>query len=1202
MKTNKVIFLVITIILALSPLFWLKDHQINLGGDSSRIYFYQPRLFIVNYVLYGINPWNIGQEMVGYFIIPFAAFLQVLLSIVKTSHNLISVFNSMTLFIAFISTYASIVTIIRDTKKVEKSNYGIARTAGVIGGLFYIFAPTMTNWDKALLTFNQTFLDPLLFFLLYKYFTKKKIIFALLAILITFIFAPNFSFIGAPSFFSFYPFVILYLIFFARFILKITIDWRQIWLLCILFLGIQAFHLIPQLYSLANPSSIAAQRVFSGQQFNYVEYFDNVSRNIQMGNDLLGLPQGNIPFSILHFIFPLLIIFAGMKEIKIRQELFFRKNYLLLFVVFLLLLFFMAGRISTIGFVIYSNLFRIPGFGMFRNFDGQFVTAYFFFYALLIGMAFYIVIHYLQTKVRLALTIFIFFTLFLRGLPLLNGSMLYLTILQAKNDTSSPFVMSRAFQHAVNYIASLQDDTKILTLPMTDFGYQMLAGKNGGLYIGPSLLGVLTSKKDFTGTDAFDTMKNLFLQAAKERNGKLIRSILAIFNIHYVFWDSSIILYNENFPNFPYDTTKNFIQTTPAAYQSFIRLLSVIKTISFGHNLQLLTLNPADLLPKVFPSNDVIYTNSPEDSPYLLQAEGKPLSILPFTAYNSSITHMSFEADNSNRLTGLKNNVQFHTAIPEVSWQPGSFLYPLVIWKEENLLKKQQGEERLNLFFLDLAKRVEELHKWGSAIPILGKSITWTTPKIWQFNKWKYYNSWEGILAHYVENANNLISVIHQSSSENLITEEVTAMEQFEQHRKRIKEIIPNLDFPKNKKNYLFNLTNKTFNTLEQQLNITPIDMENMHYSISLPESASGTYALHVIHPGSGVYTALAVNNHQYPLQTSTNDVLSFGQTTFKGGKKVKIDLLAIPNNLAKQSTWIGPAQIENNTIGKTLKMPGINLAVNTSENYQIPLFPSAQQYLITFEYQTHDNPFELQLVDKQKTDQENIESNIYTTRTLQDNTWQLFQTVFTIDPNTISVGLELQNSSLNSADINIRNFNIIPVDNPIVTIQRVVNQQSSTPSIFFQRINPTKYKISITNGTNPYILNFLDAFSKNWKLYFSPKISMRQINSTNYFGGVVSEGNHTNTFFDPLVFETWYLPVIPETDHFNTFGYANAWIISPYQLGRKKSYEFILELQSQRSFYIGSLISVIFLGGVSSWVIGYIIYFLYKNIKKRLH
>jgi hypothetical protein len=77
----------------------------------------------------------------------------------------------------------------------------------------------------------------------------------------------------------------------------------------------------------------------------------------------------------------------------------------------------------------------------------------------------------------------------------------------------------------------------------------------------------------------------------------------------------------------------------------------------------------------------------------------------------------------------------------------------------------------------------------------------------------------------------------------------------------------------------------------------------------------------------------------------------------------------------------------------------------------------------------------------------------------------------------------------------------------------------------------------------------------------------------------------HKDMFFDSHTFETISRKPIADNRHVMVNAYANAWYIIPSDVGEKRDYTLILEMTSQRYFYIGMLISVVAISICLYWL-----------------
>jgi len=257
--------IVISIILFFIPFFWLKPGEMDLGGDSSRLYFYDPWSYMLNDVISSVSGNGAGRIEYGlYSQFPHMVLLLILKYFFHSPYILISLFNGLKLSVGFIAIYAILKEII---PKGLSSPYikKLIEMSSILGGLFYIFSRHMvSNYDKALLYHNQIFLNPLMFYLILKYFLTSNVRYVWVVLVLSFIFAPSFGYLSAPPFFAFYPLSILFLFFYVVFIRKQRLPWKGILISFAIFLGLQIFHLLPLFFDVMFPGSHVYTRLFKG--------------------------------------------------------------------------------------------------------------------------------------------------------------------------------------------------------------------------------------------------------------------------------------------------------------------------------------------------------------------------------------------------------------------------------------------------------------------------------------------------------------------------------------------------------------------------------------------------------------------------------------------------------------------------------------------------------------------------------------------------------------------------------------------------------------------------------------------------------------------------------------------------------------------------------------------------------------------------
>lgn len=125
------------------------------------------------------------------------------------------------------------------------------------------------------------------------------------------------------------------------------------------------------------------------------------------------------------------------------------------------------------------------------------------------------------------------------------------------------------------------------------------------------------------------------------------------------------------------------------------------------------------------------------------------------------------------------------------------------------------------------------------------------------------------------------------------------------------------------------------------------------------------------------------------------------------------------------------------------------------------------------------------------------------------------------------------------------------------ISVEEGKRGQPSAPVINYEKISPVKYKVSMKNTSEPFILLFNERYNFLWKLYKTDeKRSLVNL-------------------------------IRNQDNHFIVDGYANAWVVR-----EKGNSEWVLEYVPQNLFYIGAVVSAISL--VSVFLIIY-----FKNKKR---
>lgn len=612
-RNHKLVFL-ITLALFIIPFFWLKPNEMDLGGDSSRLYFYDPLSYTLTTLLYVLLPSGNGYIDSGVFSpLPQMALLIALQSFLHSPYLLITIFSITKVVIGFLAVYAITKELLN--QKSDSISSKFSEFASILAGLFYILSHHMvSNYVQALLYHNQVFLNPLMFYLLLKYLLTKDKKYGWFALIVSFIFASSFSYLASPPFFSFYPLAILFLLAYVVFIRRIQVPWKGLFFGLLIFLGLQAFHIVPVIFDILQKGSHVNIRLFNKDSLSeQVQTFFGILQLARLDRSLF-LPSWHEKLRIFSILFPSVLV-VGFLLNKQRG-----RAILLTGVFFLITFFLLTAKVTQAGIYLYSKLFYIPGFSLFRNFTGIWTYVYSFFYALLFGLSIFYVLKRFSytwaTYVFMAVALIIV----LSAWPFLDGTMVNPVHYQSKN-VKTAIVMDPLFEETLSYIKSLPNDSKLLTLPFTDCCMQVLYGTNNAAYMGPSMIGYLAGKSDYTGYANAAPFSELFFNLAKEKDYASFKQMLGLLNVQYIFHNADPRIL-DNFPIYPFSPSyvRKYFPNNQEEYTEFVKNLSSKKI--FGKNTyNIYLLDEKYFLPHFYTAKRVsFYDNNPSYNQYYARA------------------------------------------------------------------------------------------------------------------------------------------------------------------------------------------------------------------------------------------------------------------------------------------------------------------------------------------------------------------------------------------------------------------------------------------------------------------------------------------------------------------------------------------------------------------------------------------------------
>ncbi len=598
------ILITICAILFLIPLFWFKPGYIDIGGDSTRLYFYNPLQFIKSYSLNAFWPDSLGIKSSGVYSLPFVLFLGFFKFFIRSPYLLIGLFNGLNLTTGFLSIYGIVYCFL-----VSKKNKSYkVKLSAIMSGLFYTFIPisSMSGWDLPLIIQTEHFVYPLIFFLIMLYFISSKVYYLLLALIVSFIFAQNFSWVGLPNMISFFSFTIIFLVLYSLIFLKQKPNLKEIITVLIFFLLIHAFHYLPLIYSLLEKNTALTNQLSQGNLSDTLHYVNSVASYTEKSYQLFGFT----PFSMLSFInisliiFPIIIILSLIKNKS--------KPFLFVSFFFAVSYFFVTGKVTNLGFSVYKALFYIPGFIMFRDFFGRWLEIFLVFYSLMIGFSMENILKLKSKFLKYSIYFVLIIILVINAWPFIIGSISNRILTQDTGKiVRSSLKVDPKFIDSLNYLnASFPSSERNMSIPLADFSYQIIEGDNNdGAYFGPSMIAYLSDKSDLSSNFPLRPFALGLFESIKSKNYLAASNLFPLLSINSIFYDSDPYVY-EVFSTFPYNDAKLYLPGSQKGLAELIKELPLKDKKSFGKYYHIYEVNKNLQLPIIYAADKLEYINA----------------------------------------------------------------------------------------------------------------------------------------------------------------------------------------------------------------------------------------------------------------------------------------------------------------------------------------------------------------------------------------------------------------------------------------------------------------------------------------------------------------------------------------------------------------------------------------------------------------
>lgn len=558
---------VIALVLFIIPFFWLKPGFVDIGGDSGRLYF--------------IDPLSLAQNLfqrrnfdgaTTYAILPYYIFNYLILRITGSSTLTIGVDRGILLSVAFLSIYLIVKQLLTVNEKLNTRIVLAAITSGIV----YITFITKLGWLAQLDTHNQIFLNPLIFYLLLRFCTTSNPLFGLGIVIISFIYSVNFSFTGMPQVASFYPLAILFLFIILRTVYNIAIPWKKLFVLLLLLIGVHSFHLVPIGASIISKDSVTHSYIFNEETIlnSGVKYFEANHKDLGKISLELFQPSEWSKKTILILIIPMIMLLGFLKKPS--------KLLAILSVFFAMTFYLVSANITHIGINVYKHFFYLPGFMMFRSFQEKWYYVYSFFFALLFACSFYLLIKPWKRLTVIVVAVIVICSSLFRIYPFLRGDAIKAPLYQSNNVTSvlkiDPDLIS-----TLSLIKTLHQDGKVIIFPLTFPYFQLFYGKEGGAYMGISVISDIAGRSDYPGFWRFGPYKQQITDAFIKNDINKLIQYFSLLNIRYIFYNSDDRIHT-NFPSFPYEYPKEGIPSIKdkVSYDTLLQSLPIHKIYEKG--------------------------------------------------------------------------------------------------------------------------------------------------------------------------------------------------------------------------------------------------------------------------------------------------------------------------------------------------------------------------------------------------------------------------------------------------------------------------------------------------------------------------------------------------------------------------------------------------------------------------------------------
>ncbi len=425
----------------------------------------------------------------------------------------------------------------------------------------------------------------------------------------------------------------------------------------------------------------------------------------------------------------------------------------------------------------------------------------------------------------------------------------------------------------------------------------------------------------------------------------------------------------------------------------------------------------------------------------------------------------------------------------------------------EHLDLKQKKYDQL--FFA--SKRLAELSKWRNNIPIKLKNnrnnltkilttkellIWWgkNKPKIFEFNKYSNYNSWEATLARYYLLYNK---AINKSKKDNLELKQEYGY--LKKHQQYLSSVIFNSFKSNQDKIYLQSLADNIFSSLEKKLTkqIKIPQQNKIQYSLNniVKEKEWGTYQLTIdlkTYPNlKDIPITIKLNNNlYYPEYNKKLKTLIFNNIKIDNhiAKNQVITLNFPKKNILKQGYWIKTINYQN-------KKPSYKYIFSSSRSFK------KGQYLLNINYQNKKPiSFQLKLSYQKKSKKKSKKIKTISDDLINQSLYphlkrKVYSKQLTIlDSDKKYIKSEFIINSLNKItrkELLYLKPHLYPIYQPEIELNKISSFSNIKPQINYEKLTNNQYLITVKNTTLDQENYILSSLGFGWKKVWQQKPDM---------------------------------------------------------------------------------------------------------------